>query len=52
LPDKNKYKVAEYFADDIKDNKVIPQYSINEDVRVKEETFRLAMDLIVDHMKK
>lgn len=42
----------EYFAEDIKDNQYIPQYALNEDVRVKDDTFHLAMKLIVQHLKK
>ena len=35
----------------MKKDKIIPQYTLNEDVRIKEETFRLAVGLIDEQLR-
>lgn len=40
--DKSNYKVVEYFADEIKNNSIVPEYVTNEDVRIRDDTYKLA----------
>lgn len=41
----------EHFAEDIIDNNYIPQYAADEDVRIREDTYTLAISLIKEHQK-
>lgn len=50
--DKSNYKVVEYFADEIKNNSIVPEYVTNEDVRIRDDTYKLAQRLIEEHLKK
>ena len=50
--DKSNFKVTEYFADEIKGNTIVPEYIVNEDVRIREDTYKLAAKLIDQHMQR
>lgn len=52
LPDKNRFQVIEYFADEIKGNKIVPDYTLNDDVKVRDDTYQLALTLIDEHLSR
>ena len=52
LPDKKMFNVLEFFADQIPNNTIVPSYYTQEDVRISEDTYLLALRLIEQHLEK